>query len=195
MYEGSHPLRPPSLVISRKLGKTSLQLDTLSASFMVDASYFFEEARKASWRWPNLTSLALTSTLLAPDTSTDDIDGLLLGAAAAALKMPKLETMEIWNGREGLAMLFRYQTVRDAQSAVITIRGTFGLSLRPAVARAWDRVALQHRHGRVQVVSGSIDDRIIKSHGDAICHLKLATQVIRPVSLLQILKEHQVRAG
>jgi hypothetical protein len=142
-----------------------------------------------------ILSLALTSKLLDPDASTTDIDGMLLDAAAAALNMPKLKTMEIWNGREGLAMLFRYQTAPNGQSATITLRGTFELALRPTVARAWDAVALQHRHGKVAILSGSIDAGIIRSHGDALCHLGLSMQVIRPVSLRQILKEHQVRAG
>lgn len=34
---------------------------------------------------------------------------MLPDAAAAAMEMPNLETLELWNGREGLAMLFRYQ--------------------------------------------------------------------------------------
>ncbi|KAK7426012.1 hypothetical protein QQZ08_007460 [Neonectria magnoliae] len=189
------PIRVPNGVVSLKLARASLQLEMLSASFMIDASQFFKQARKQFLRWPNLTSLALTSRLLAPDASTTDIDGMLLDAAAAAENMPKLETMEIWNGRKGLAMLFRYQTARDGQSAIITLRGTSKLALRPAVVRVWDAVAFQHNHGRVVIMSSSIDAGIIRSHGDALCHLGLSTQVIRPVSLRQILKEHQTRAG
>lgn len=163
---------------------------------MVDAGYFFEEAvRRTSWRWQNLTSLALTSRLLDPDVSTAVIDGMLLDAATAALNMPKLETMEIWNGRRGLAILFRYETARNEQSALITLRGTFQLALRPTVARAWDEVALRHGHGRIVVRSSWINADMIRSHGDALCHLGLSAQVIRPVSLRQILKEHQVRSS
>lgn len=164
---------------------------------MVDASYFFK-ARKASWKWQNLTSLALTARVLAPGARIDHIDNMLVDAADAALKMPLLQTMEIWNGREGLAMLFRYQRPRDPDSAVVTLRGTFRLALSPVVTRAWDAVAFQHRHGRpgrVVFESSLVDAAIIGSHSDAICHLGLSTQVIRPVSLLQILKEHQSRAG
>ncbi|KAH6876403.1 hypothetical protein B0T10DRAFT_552542 [Thelonectria olida] len=190
-----HPIRVPSPVVSRELARASLQLEILSASFMVEARYFFKQTRQSSWTWQNLTALALTSRLLAPGASATDIDDMLLDAAVAALNMPKLETMEIWNGREGLAMLFRYKIGRNGQSPIITLRGTFELALRPAVARAWDAVALQHGHGKVVIKSSSIDVDSIGSHGDAICHLGLSTQVIRPVSLQQILKEHQVRAG
>lgn len=67
-----------------------------------------------------------------------------LAAAAAAVKMPNLETMEIWNGQDGLAMLFRYQQARGGSHAVIAVRGTWEFALRPAVSQAW-AVSLKHR--------------------------------------------------
>ncbi|KPM39701.1 hypothetical protein AK830_g6876 [Neonectria ditissima] len=190
-YMDCDPVRPPNAVLSLKLARASLQLEALSASYMVDASYFFQQACIPYLNWPNLRSLALTSWLLDPSTRAANIDGMLLDAATVVLKMPKLETMEIWNGREGLAVLFRYQASRAGQPAVITLRGTFKLALRPAVARAWIAVAGEHR---VVVRSSSVDASIIRSHGDAICHLGLSAHVVRPVSLRQILKEHRARA-
>lgn len=161
---------------------------------MIDASYFFE-ACKGSRKWETLTCLALTSRVLTDDADVAEINGMLRDAAAAALKMPKLETLELWNGRKGVAMLFRYQKAQDGQSAIITVRGTFELALGSTVTQAWDAVALRHRHGRVVVQSSSIDPGIIRCHGDAICQLELSTEVIRPVSLRQILNEHELRAG
>lgn len=70
---------------------------------------------------------------------------LAAAAAAAATKMPNLETMEIWNGQVGLAMLFRYQLVGGGRPPVITWRGTWGFNLRSAVIQAWEAVALEHR--------------------------------------------------
>lgn len=166
----------------------SLELKCLSASFIVDASDFFC-ALGPSWKWPNLTSLALTSQLLTPDASPIEVDDMLRAAAAAAKKMPNLETMEIWNGREGLAMLFRYKAPVE-----ITLRGTWDLALRPPVIEAWEAVARKHRgHGVVIVkkplgVSGAVG-----SHGDAIYHLGLSASVVRPVSLGQIRTEHELR--
>ncbi|GKT48901.1 uncharacterized protein ColSpa_09082 [Colletotrichum spaethianum] len=150
---------------------------------------------KRSWKWENLTCLALTSRVLTDDADVADINEMLQDAAAAALKMPKLETMELWNGRKGMAMLFRYQKARDGQSAIITMRRTFELALGSSVTQAWDEVASRHRHGRVIVQSSSIDPGTIRCHGDAICQLELSTEVIRPVSLRQILDEHERRAG
>ncbi|KEY65638.1 hypothetical protein S7711_07887 [Stachybotrys chartarum IBT 7711] len=186
--------RQPTPAVSHTLARASLQLSTLSASFMVDARYFFE-AREDSWKWESLTCLALTSKVLTDDAEVADINGLLRGAAAAALNMPKLETLELWNGREGLAMLFRYQGPRDRQPAIITVRGTFELVLGSAVTQAWDAVARRHGHDRVVVQSSSIKPSRIRCHGDAICQLELLTEVIRPISLRQILNEHELRAG
>lgn len=135
MLSNRDPKRIPSSSISQAIANTSLTLEHLSASFMVDASHFFD-ARKLSWEWPNLTWLALTSQILVPEESPIELDVMLREAAAAAMKMPKLETMEIWNGNKGLAMLFRYQLAESWQPAVITCRGTWELTLRPPVIQA-----------------------------------------------------------
>ncbi|MBE3042900.1 hypothetical protein IMZ48_10080 [Candidatus Bathyarchaeota archaeon] len=169
----------------------SLGLEHLSASFMVDASHFFH-VREPSWTWPNLTSLALTSRLLAPDESSTGMEDMLREAAAAAMKMPKLETMEIWNGREGLAMLFRYQAGRPA---VITWRGTgtWEPSLWPPVLEAWKAVADKHCGRGCEFFEEQLDPNLVNSHGDAIHLLGLSSEVIRPVSLQQIQREHRIR--
>lgn len=193
IYSECPAIRVPNPAVSRKLARASLHLTTLSASFMADAGYFFA-AREDSWTWDNLTSLALTSRVLTNDADTSDIDYMLREAAATALKMPRLDTMELWNGRRGVAMLFRYRRARDGQSAVITVRGTSELALRIAATQAWDAVAHRHRHGRVVVETSLIDPDVIRCHGDAIRQLGLSTEVARPVSLRQIVSEHRFRA-
>ncbi|KAF5562995.1 PRANC domain-containing protein [Fusarium phyllophilum] len=182
-------IRVPNPAVSQKLARASLRLKTLSASFMVDAGYFFA-ARQRSWTWDMLTSLALTSSTLTNDANPMDINIMLQSAAAAALKMPSLDTIEIWNGRRGLAMVFRYERARDLQSAIITIRGTWEFELAPAVRRAWDAVA----HEEVVMQRSLIDLDKIRSHGDAIRELGLSAEVIRPVSLQQILIENRFQA-
>lgn len=137
-----------------------------------------------------LTSLALTSSTLTNDANPVDINNMLQSAAAAALKMPSLDTIEIWNGRRGLAMVFRYERARDWQPAIITIRGTWEFELAPAVRRAWDAVA----HEEVVVQRSLIDLDKIRSHGDAIRELGLSAEVVRPVSLQQILIENRFQA-
>jgi hypothetical protein len=105
-----HSIRNPDPAVGRRLALASLGLEHLAASFIADASHFFEI--DARWEWPNLSSLVLTSKRLTPDEDPTEIGTMLHAAAAAAMKMPQLETMEIWNGRKGLAVLFKYQTSR-----------------------------------------------------------------------------------
>lgn len=189
-----HVTRIPASDVSRAVANASLQLEHLSASFMVDATYFFR-AREPSWEWPNLTSLSLTSQLLSPDESPAEMDDMLRVAAAAAMKMPKPETMEIWNGEEGSAMLFRYQaTNRGGQPAVITWRGRWEFALRPPVIRDWEAVALKHHCQGSVIVEELLDvGDVVMSHSDAIHHLKLSKPVMRPVSLRQIQMEQRIR--
>ncbi|KAM0270902.1 hypothetical protein ACHAQH_009248 [Verticillium albo-atrum] len=192
-YSSCPAIRVPNPAVSRKLACASLHLMTLSASFMADASYFFAACQDLC-TWEKLTSLTLTSRVLTDNAGPSNIDNMLRDAAAAALKMPRLDTMELWNGRRGMAMLFRYQRGRDRQSAIITIRGTSELALGIAATQAWDTVARRHRHGRIVVKTSSIDSDVVRCHGDAIRQLGLSTAVVRTVSLRQIVSEHQFRA-
>lgn len=192
------PIRLPDPDVSMRVVNASLKLEHLSASFMVDASYFFD-ACKPSLSFPNLTSLVLTSQLLTPDECPSRINKMLEAAAIAAMKMPKLESMEIWNGREGLAMLFSYhqhRSVGGGQRAVVTWRGTWRLTLQPPAIQAWEAVARKHGSGGFYVIKEPLDaDTVIKSHGDAIHYLNISKPVIQPISLQQIRTEHKIREG
>ncbi|KAI1402932.1 hypothetical protein F4819DRAFT_507019 [Hypoxylon fuscum] len=192
-FHNCEPLRTPDLWCSEWIANVSLKLDHLSASFIADASYFFD-ARKSSWEWPNLTSLVLTSQLLTPDKNPSDIDRLLRAAAAAAMKMPKLEIMEIWNGREGLAALFRYRSTGGGHPPVLTWKGTWALTLQPPLVQLWESVASKYCGSRsIVVVHELLCNDNIGSHGDALHILEPLNTVIRPVSLQQIQIEHQFR--
>ncbi|UKZ60163.1 uncharacterized protein TrAtP1_001447 [Trichoderma atroviride] len=122
---------------------------------------------------------------------------MLVRAARAALSMPKLELMEIWNGQRGVAAVFRYQTSRyKASSAgkqrptVMTWRGTWMFKLEVPLIQAWEHVTYK-LHGNVLLVKREpLSGRLIQSHADAIHRLELAELVIRPVSQRQIRAEH-----
>ncbi|KAI0133733.1 hypothetical protein BJ170DRAFT_699613 [Xylariales sp. AK1849] len=174
---GCDSIRKPAPAVSRIIALASLKLEHLAASFIVDASHFFDI--EPSWEWPNLTSLVLTSKLLTPDESSIAIGVMLQTAAAAAIKMPQLEMMEIWNGRKGLAALFKYQAFRNIQQATIT----------------WRAVVHQYDGRRLSLVQERLDEAAIKSHGDAIHYLMLSSQVIRPISLQQIRIEQKILEG
>ena len=190
---GCDSIRNPDPAVGRMVALASLKLEHLAASFIVDASHFFDIGPASDW--PNLVSLVLTSRLLTPNTNAVEIGAMLQVAAAAAMRMPRLVTMEIWNGRKGLAALFKYQAFRAMQKARIIWRGTWELTLEPSVIQAWEAVAHQYDSRGLELVEEWLDKAAIKSHGDAIHHLMLSSQVIRPVSLQQIRMEQDVLAG
>ena len=174
--------------MSREIAETSLNLEHLSASFIVDARHFFQ-ARQSTWVWNKLTSLTLTSRILSSDKDLEEINDTLQAAAVTAVKMPMLNTMELWNYGRGLACVFRYQVPRGKRPT-ITWRGNWDILLEPRVIQSWQAVTLEPAASlELRVVKELLDANIhMKSHGDAIHHLGLV-QVVHPVSLWQIQKE------
>ncbi|KAF3802786.1 hypothetical protein GCG54_00014022 [Colletotrichum gloeosporioides] len=172
-------LRKPDSAVSRIVALASLKLEQLAASFIVDASSFFEV--QPSWEWPSLTSLTLTSRLLTPDGDLVEIEAMLQKAAAAAMKMPQL----------GLAALFRYQAFRNIPQAVVLWRGTWKFAMKPSITQTWEAVIHQYNGWRLDFVEEQLNETTIKSHGHAVQHLMHATQIICPVSLRQIQTEQK----
>ncbi|KAK7210243.1 hypothetical protein V2G26_017421 [Clonostachys chloroleuca] len=180
------PVRAPSLNLSQAIAQASLNLECLSASYLADASFFFD-ACDPSMMWPNLRSMALTSQLLRPDTSKKTINALLQKAATAVFGMPKLETLEIWNGRKGVAALLRYQPSR----ATLTWKATWELDISSSVIQAFEKIGPTHCVGKCDVVKELLDVGLIDPHGDAINVLKHVCTILRPISLQQILTEEK----
>jgi hypothetical protein len=186
------PVHAPNWSLGQRLARVNLGAGTLSASFVVDAEAFFSVTTSS---WPNLTHLALTAQSLAPETPTIGITHLLEAAGSAACRMPKLKTMEIWNGLVGLAALFKFEYVPSQQRplpSVLTWRATWDFNLEFQVIDAWDKVVRRRDDGGdgVRAVYELVEPEEIRSHGDAIVSLKLSEAVIRPISLQQILREH-----
>ncbi|KAK3934921.1 hypothetical protein QBC46DRAFT_425346 [Diplogelasinospora grovesii] len=178
---------------SPALAEASLSLENLSASYIADALYFFQ-ARKSTWVWENLASLVLTSTLLLPKgalkSGVNGTQELLLAAAAAAMKMPRLNSMELWRCWVGYAGVFRYQASDTSNSAKVTWRGNWDLSLQPRVTQAWEAVSLQRGTRSFGVSKELLDlDVPIVSQADAIQNLQFLQQVVHPVSLWQMKRE------
>lgn len=203
-YEPRHVTRYTPVVrmvnpaLSMAVAGASRRLKHLSAAFAVDASDFFlSAARKPSWEWPNLATLALTSRLLVPSSDPEAINRMLVSAAAAAMRMPALETVEIWNGGVGSAGLFRFRSALRGRTAGVSWRGTWRLDLGEGVLQAWEAVADRERRAGLSVVTEEelLDASKIRFHGDAIYYLGLEAQVIRPVSLYQMRKERDTREG
>lgn len=184
--------RTPKPSLSELAVLASLNLEHFAASFIVDAGYFF--MIEPAWKWPKLTTIALTSKLLNPKERPIKIEHMLRLAGEVALKMPQLETMELWNGRNGLAGLFQYKAARDTRQATTTWRGTWNLNIGTPVIKVWEAVP-RLGGSRFNVARDRLGAADIKSHGDAIRELKLSCQIIRPVSLEQILTEQKFLEG
>ena len=171
------------------LVEASLGLEHLAASFVSDASHFFDACQE--WNiWPRLESLALTSNVLDPQQQPININDLLEMGALVAMRMPRLNSMELWNGRAGFAGVFQYQILEIDLTAKLTWRGTWDLPLEPRVLKAWQAVASKRVDCQLQVVTEILDANVvITSHGDAIRYLRLLNTVVHPVSLWQMERE------
>jgi hypothetical protein len=184
-------MRAPDFRVGQAVAKASLELEHLSASFIIDAGHFLDAVR-SEWNWSHLTSLTLTSQLLSPEEDPRTINDMLEAAASMALKMPKLKTLKIWNGRAGSAALLRYQ-LEGGSCTVLSWKATWKFSLQPCVIKAWEAVAHANNQNRYFLVRECLDETIfVNSHVDAINYLELF-KVLRPISLQQILAAHEMR--
>ncbi|RYP39366.1 hypothetical protein DL766_000391 [Monosporascus sp. MC13-8B] len=180
-------VRTPNPSVGAALAYRSLGLEKLSASYMVDAKDFFK-ACEPNWVWDNLTSLTLTSRLLTlckPHPLA--INKMLVDAGTAALGMPQLRTLVIWNGMKRNACAFRYQVT--ANSTTLGWCGTWDLELDIDVLDVWRKAAPRYtKHELSILASRNLNKQDIQSHAVAIRELNLS-EVIHPVSLEQILRE------
>jgi len=177
-------------------------LETFSASFLIDARSFFAPFHpglatappnpQAHEPWKNLRKLALTSCRLTVNASSA-ISDLLVAAGRAAALMPRLETMEIWNGGEGHITIFRYTNL-DGQRSLSWLNSSWS-GARPVpnmhhLANVWEQtLSLAPNTIKVEVSRLRLGASKIKTHVAAINRLKLRDMVLHPVSRYQLLWE------
>ncbi|KAK4232631.1 hypothetical protein QBC38DRAFT_6867 [Podospora fimiseda] len=141
------------------------------------------------------------------------VTSILVTAARAVRKMPNLEVIEIWNGgNRGLAGVFRFhvearESCADHKFGVITWRGNWIPNITDDIRKAWEQtVRVLNSKAKttdwgpnvsdLDIVMEQLDENVvIRSHADAILHLKIQTEVIHPKSLSQMLKETDVQYG
>lgn len=175
-----HSRRHPRRVVGESLGPISLFLEKLSASYIIEANDFFRNTQ-SDWVWENLTSLTLTSELLAEDGCHLRATNMLANAAGAALQMPRLQRMEIWYGGFRTAALFRYAVSESGTS--IRWHGTWELQLQRRLVDAWRAVAELHTTNELVVrESRFLDGSGIASREGAIQVLDLSENVVHPAS-------------
>lgn len=173
------------LMLVKALVSKSLDFEHLSISYMIDAQQFFSSCLP-SYTWHHLQSLTLTSSILTQTAPRKEISALLHNASLAALNMPQLESMVLWNSKQGEACAVIYRRGKASRQATLTWRGAWDYELSHDVVESWQKVVSDAYHLRVE------NERVrgvINSHGDAIYQLRLPGEVIDPVSLWQIRRE------
>ncbi|KAI1733463.1 hypothetical protein F4680DRAFT_463806 [Xylaria scruposa] len=150
----------------------------------------------ASKKWPRLKSLALTSVLLHPRSPKSMIDELLQAAANAAVEMPSLQVMEIWNHDQDLNVLciFQYRRVGSSSCPIIHMSNTWGYRLPLAVVRSWSKVSTMQEGRDVRVSEQNLDPEELgsRSCGSIINHLELRNLVLQPISRCQLIWEAEI---
>jgi hypothetical protein len=118
--------------------------------------------------------------------------GFLRAVGGAAERMPKLETLELWNGDKQYGAVFRYErSLRSADGRqrvpVITVMTSWTayFPLDPLVLEQWRTVALKHTGLELVVKTGSMPAPA-HSYGSVLPFLKLRRLVLHPVSLHQV---------
>lgn len=178
------------------LARASLGLESLSASFTVDARDFFGTC-SATWIWENLTSLALTSMALAPQGyDCVEFNDILQAAANVATRMPKLDTMVLWNYKSKTAVgAFIYEASVAERRARVTWRATWNIPLRSSMIQSWAAIALERTSSELVVVKDFLHpDLTSQPLYETIIRLKLPCEVVHRESLQQMQQEVLYRA-
>jgi hypothetical protein len=186
------PVRIAGPVVSAAFAYKSLDLEQLSVSYMVDAWHFFR-ARQPLWVWNHLQSLVLTSRILTHRANRGEVSDLLQDAGAAALYMPRLHIMALWNCGKGEAYIFIYR--KECNNPLVIWRGTWDVRLEPRVIQAWGRVASKYSPYELRVEKQPLRCGIISPHGEVMHQLNLPRGVLDPVSLWQIRREGGMSPG
>jgi hypothetical protein len=175
------------LQLAKAFAAKSHHLERLSISYMIDAQQFFTSCQQLPCTWNLLQSLTLTSSTLARTAPHQNVYTLLRNASSVALKMPQLKTMVLWNSEPGQACAVIYQRHTASAIATLTWRGTWNLELSDEVVESWKEVASDPCYLRLE--KEALRDVDIRSHGDAIHHLRLPDGVVDLASLRQIRHE------
>jgi hypothetical protein len=175
------------LSLAKAFAAKSHHLEHLSISYMIDAQQLFTSCQQLPCTWTLLQSLTLTSSTLGRTVSHQHIYTLLQNASSIALKMPQLKTMVLWNSEPKHACAVIYQQHTASAIATLTWRGTWDLELSDDVVESWKKVAPGPCYLRLE--KEALRDLEIRSHGDAIHHLRLPDGVVDSASLFQIRHE------
>ncbi|KAF6809283.1 hypothetical protein CPLU01_15527 [Colletotrichum plurivorum] len=159
--------------------RASCQLSFFSSAGMVDADHFFRLARTNDTErpiWPELRTICLKSQSLSGLRSQKDVTLLLIDAAAAALRMPKLELMELWYASEGRGTIIRLDLRGDR--AKLHVASTWDVHLAPVVRRLFGQVAWNRTHWDLDFSFEEIDPGSLMGGQYNICERLHSTECL-----------------
>jgi hypothetical protein len=136
--------------------------------------------------WKNLKTIALTSYNLR-ENQTVATNDLLYGAAGAAMKMPSLQTMEIWNDDEDGFCVFRYSRFTKSESPTIYLASTWHHDLPSHIPERWKKVAEKHgTRNPLEVVVQVLYKHRYRKFGSGVRLLELRDHIMHPVSACEL---------
>lgn len=182
--------RPSRVQLLKGLARSAPGIKHFSVSFLSDAMDCLETPDH--FTFANLQSIALTSqNALRPSHNFNE---LLHKAALAAMKMPKLQIMEIWNCENGYAAIFRYEATGTPESSAcrLTFKCSWhAIPIRDDIVEAWKNVASTIASRRLILDTGPLPLTSYSQYGSIIGQLKLRDSVLHGISQMQV----RVRAG
>ncbi|CAI0642978.1 unnamed protein product [Colletotrichum noveboracense] len=175
-------------ILGRIFAKRSLDFEKLSVAFLIDSNDFFQSCQQ-EWIWEHLSLLCLTARTLTQTNHPDVISSTLKSAAAAALSMPCLHTMTLWNSVQSEACKFIYSA--ESGSTSVSWKGTWNLQMEPSMIHDWQKVAQKYTRYNLQIIQEPEILVQVESHSHAVELLEFPAEVIDPISLWQMRKEEQ----
>jgi hypothetical protein len=141
VYPSDVSIQPADPELGQALAKASRGFEEVHAALNIDAKDFFspvlDHRLRDGMEWLRLKYLSLTSLEMRPI----GYRMLIHTAAQVVQRMPVLELVELWNGQEKYAGIFRFQVDRDQPT--IQLLTTFPAIFLPGSARIWRNIAYE----------------------------------------------------
>lgn len=194
------PTPEADAMVSNQLLTASYGLEQLSIVSLIDAAQFYRASNdlnptfkdadpNTQPTWPHLRELALTAKDLKPDSEIK-ASALILAAARAAKRMPKLQVLELWNHDDGDMAVLRYYRTDDMPHGELFWLDTWGSRIERKCVKAWDEVVSLHSNGRQALFACRNQFRAkAKTSRCILRHLHLEDLIIHEVSRSQVENE------
>ena len=189
--------------LAQHLAEASQDLDLVAVtlSYVVDAQDFFGEfaapvpkhlsPKLVSGQWRELTSLTLTSNLIRPDSSPRPVSKLLLAAGRAAMKMPRLRVMEVYNGI-GVGRGGSFRFVASEDSSELVWESTWWFELADEVVQLWEKVAKECDSREFRAVVRQLPPGLLRWPVSMLPRLHTRRTVVHPLTYYNMILGNNV---